>query len=224
MAKFHIKPDGTVAPCKATKGKCPYGGEENHYATKEEAQIAFQKRMEKEHSPRPEGINERGGVDWQYYNRFKNAEKSYLPKSGEGDSFASQKVTACTKLVYKWYNDGDVFDNNHALSGWANDLSSYANWLYENEPETKPILDRIYEIKTNEEYEVLLKDLTDKLHEDEQLLHMDSNEPKSGTIYDADGPFSFSDLYEEDEEERCYNCGEVLAYCSCDDEEDQEDW
>jgi hypothetical protein len=46
--KFHIKPDGTVAPCRATKGKCPYGGEESHYPTAEAANQAFQERMELE--------------------------------------------------------------------------------------------------------------------------------------------------------------------------------
>jgi hypothetical protein len=29
--RFHIKNDGTVEECKASKGECPFGGEENHY-------------------------------------------------------------------------------------------------------------------------------------------------------------------------------------------------
>jgi hypothetical protein len=44
--KFHIKPDGTVAPCKATKGRCPFGGDDQHYPSKEAANEAFQKIME----------------------------------------------------------------------------------------------------------------------------------------------------------------------------------
>ena len=70
------------------------------------------------------------GVSWDYYNKFKDINEKYLPDEGEGDTLASQIVTAINKLVYKWYNDGDVFDNvNSGLQGWANDLSSYANWL-----------------------------------------------------------------------------------------------
>lgn len=41
MSKFHINKKGVPAPCKATKGNCPLGGEsgnENHYNTQEEAQ------------------------------------------------------------------------------------------------------------------------------------------------------------------------------------------
>jgi hypothetical protein len=47
--KFHIKPDGTVAKCTATKRPCPYGGDENHFPSKEAAEKAFQDRMESEH-------------------------------------------------------------------------------------------------------------------------------------------------------------------------------
>jgi outer membrane lipoprotein-sorting protein len=46
--KFHIKPDGSIAKCTATKGKCPYGGANEHYDSPNEAYEAFQNRMEKE--------------------------------------------------------------------------------------------------------------------------------------------------------------------------------
>lgn len=42
MAKFHINKNGVAAPCKATKGNCPYGGttgNENHYDSLEEEHI-----------------------------------------------------------------------------------------------------------------------------------------------------------------------------------------
>ena len=38
MAKFHINKHGIPAPCKATKGNCPYGGDEQHFDTIEKAQ------------------------------------------------------------------------------------------------------------------------------------------------------------------------------------------
>lgn len=56
MAKFHINKHGVPAPCKATKGNCPYGGEsgtENHYDTQEEAQVAADKANEEKHGILP---------------------------------------------------------------------------------------------------------------------------------------------------------------------------
>lgn len=38
MSKFHINKHGIPSPCRAQKGNCPYGGEDNHFDTQEEAQ------------------------------------------------------------------------------------------------------------------------------------------------------------------------------------------
>jgi len=46
--KYHISKDGTAGICRATKGKCPLGGEDQHYGSLEEANEAFQKKMEEE--------------------------------------------------------------------------------------------------------------------------------------------------------------------------------
>ena len=61
---------------------------------------------------------------WSYFNKFKELNNKYLPDMGEGETKATQVVTAVTKLVYKWYNDGDVYDNTYMMKGWCNDLSS----------------------------------------------------------------------------------------------------
>ena len=68
-------------------------------------------------------------VDWSYFNQYEELINVYMPIQGEGDTMATQAVTAVNKLIYKWYNDGDVYDNTYQMNGWANDLSSYANWL-----------------------------------------------------------------------------------------------
>lgn len=113
---------------------------------------------------------------------------------------ATQIVTAINRLVYKWYNDGDVFDNvNSGLEGWANDLSSYANWLYTYVPETKNILTNIYNITNTSDYEILLKNLAD-LCLNEEFLSKYNKESKKSSIYDCDGPFEFSDEEYDDEE------------------------
>lgn len=149
------------------------------------------------------------GVEWSSFNRFKDITDKYMPDSGEGDTLASQIVTAVNKLVYKWYNDGDVYDNvNSGLSGWANDLSSYANWLYKY---CKPaeILKEIYDINSDSEYENLLMDLATSCLNEDFLSSMEK--PKQGSIYDCDGPFEFKEDYDDEEDEEY------------DDEEDEED-
>ncbi len=135
-------------------------------------------------------------VDWGYYDKFETVTEKYLPTQGEGETKATQIVTAVNKLVYKWYNDGDVFDNTYYLGGWANDLSDYANWLYEN-TETENILDKISSCMSDGEYEDLLKELADKLL-NEEYLYIQNKFDKVGTIYDCNGKFKFKEEVEEE--------------------------
>lgn len=139
-------------------------------------------------------------VQWDYYDKFDGINDKYLPERSEGETKATQIVTAVNKLVYKWYNDGDVFDNTHYLEGWLNDLSSYANWLYNNTTEkVKEILDKVYKCYSDSDYEDLLQELTDKLFNEEYLAEQNKIK-KDGTIYDCDGKFKFEE-YGEDEED-----------------------
>lgn len=148
-------------------------------------------------------------VDWDYYNKFDEITDKYMSNQGEGDTLASQIVTAINKLVYKWYNDGDVFDNVHSgLSGWANDLSSYANWLYKYCEEAKPILYDIYGMGDESDYETLLQELADACLNEEFLKEFEK--PKQGSIYNCDGPFEFSEYSEDEEEEDYYDDDEYL--------------
>lgn len=142
------------------------------------------------------------GVDWGYYNKFEDINNKYLPDSGDGETLASQVVTAINKLVYKWYNDGDVYDNvNSKMEGWANDLSDYANWLAQNIDGAKDILDKIFDLGYGDSngYEIILKELADE-YLDEQFLNTLREQPKEGSVYDCSGPYEFKE-YEEDEEE-----------------------
>lgn len=141
-------------------------------------------------------------VEWDYYDKFEGFNDRYLPIRGEGETMATQIVTAVNKLVYKWYNDGDVYDNTYHLSGWANDLSSYANWLYKY-TDADSILASIISCFNESDYEDLLKRLTDKLFNEEYL--MEQNEKKSvETIYKCDGMFKYEEYEDEDEEDDWY--------------------
>lgn len=137
-------------------------------------------------------------VSWNYYDKFEALIDKYMPSRGEGETKASQIVTAVNKLVYKWYNDGDVFDNTHYLEGFANDLSSYANWLYEYTKSAWKILNKISVCYDESDYEELLKELSDTLLNEEYLAEQNKEE-KVGTIYDCDGKFEYKE-YSEDVE------------------------
>lgn len=140
-------------------------------------------------------------VDWGYFDKFDELTDKYLPLRGEGETKATQIVTAVCKLVYKWYNDGDVFDNTYALEGWVNDLSDYANWLYENTKDAWNILNKISSCMIDGDYEDLLQELADKLLDEEYLAEQNKLD-KVGTIYKCDGKFKYEE--QDDDEEGYY--------------------
>ena len=149
--------------------------------------------------------------DWGEFDQFKNID-AYLPVRGEGETMATQIATAVCKLIYKWYNDGDVYDNTAYLEGWANDLSSYANWLAEYVPETRSLLKTVFEARDGGEYEEILFALCEITDKEEFLTEMNKAE-KRGSVYKCDGPFRFVEYEEEDdeywddeyEEEECFD-------------------
>lgn len=127
------------------------------------------------------------GVGCGYYDRFSEMNKRYLPAKGEGETVATQACTAINKLVYKWYNDRDVFDNVHSgLSGWANDISSYANWLYIYFD--CDFLKDVFDCCDDDSYEILLQKAADFVF---SKLDGASGKPKVGSVYECDGPFKF---------------------------------
>ena len=134
-------------------------------------------------------------VNWNYFDKYEAITDKYLPASGEGETVATQIVTAVSKLIYKWYNDGDVYDNTGAMEGWCNDVSSYANWLWKN-THADVILDRIESCCDEGDYEYILKELADELLNEKYLKAMDK-QVKDGSIYECEGPFRFEEIEED---------------------------
>lgn len=126
--------------------------------------------------------------------------EKYLPSMGDGDNQATQAVTALCKLTYKWFNDGDVYDNHYYLQGWANDISGSANWLYNNIPITQSLLMEIKYIHSEKEYEELLDELENVVLKEELLAELEKKS-KVGSAYNEHGPFSFDDSIDEDDED-----------------------
>jgi hypothetical protein len=138
-------------------------------------------------------------ISSSYFNKFDDVLSEYLPARGQGPSKATQMVTAINKLIFKFYNDGDVFDNTHLLAGWANDLSSYANWLVKYVPITKSILDGIEDCVDESDYAELLVELADRVLTPDFVSSLES-EPTEGDIYNCSGPYEFV-LRDEDEDD-----------------------
>lgn len=157
-------------------------------------------------------INE--SVEWSYFDKFSDVIKKYMSSRGEGETLASQIVTAVNKIIYKWYNDGDVYDNvNSGMAGWANDISSYANWLDKYCKPASRILDSIYNCNNDDEYENILKALADKCLDEKYLATME--QPKQGSIYNCNGQYQFKeesdDLDESNTEDNKTSKEERLA-------------
>lgn len=157
-------------------------------------------------------------INWSSFDEFSDTINKYMQPTGEGDTKASQIVTAVNKLIYKWYNDGDVYSNQYFLQGWANDLSDYANWLYKYVPESKNILAGISDCHSESDYSTLLYELAERCL-DIYLLDEAETQPKVGSIYNCDGPFEFIEYEDEDDE---YYDDEYDEYY--DDEPDEYDY
>lgn len=137
--------------------------------------------------------------------KFDDIVKKYMAPSGEGDTKASQIAAAVNKIIYKWFNDGDVVDNVHTgLSEGVvgNDLSSYANWLWDNVGQAnKPLVHILNNVDGNEDkYAVCLYELASKLLKDD-VLSFYSEQDAVDSIYDYDdGPFEVREDKDDDPE------------------------
>lgn len=126
----------------------------------------------------------------------KDIVRKYMTSYGSGGSMASQIVTAVYILYSKWYNDGDVFDNTYHIEGWVNDISSFANWLYDYANVKE--LDEIAFVITDEDYSELINKICDHCLT-ESFLAPYVNKPPIDDIYTATGHFKFVETEEEDE-------------------------
>lgn len=132
---------------------------------------------------------------WDDFNRFDGVINKYMPDMGQGGTMASQTATAVCKLVYKWFNDGDVYDNTN-LDGWCNDISSYANWLAKYTG-AAGILEQIFKAWGGDDYEDILWQLCTVLLTAENMEKLEKM-PAQGSIYKCDGMFRFEEPEEEE--------------------------
>lgn len=105
MTKFHINKHGVPAPCRAKKGNCPLGGEENHFKSAEEAQSHINKTHESHYSLMS-GMNE--------VNPFHrdNLERKF-PQLGEEDISNLEKYLEYEEISEKTVKNMNDNPNKH---------------------------------------------------------------------------------------------------------------
>ena len=139
-----------------------------------------------------------------WYNKYHDVVDKYMPNYGEGETRASQTVTAMNRIVYKWYNDGDVFDNHwkyENYDGWANDLSPEGNWLYSFGPrQLAYIMPDVNLCESEEDYEDILKMMCDICFDEDELKNLDELAKEDSIYTFSGGPFS-CEYEDEDEDE-----------------------
>lgn len=132
--------------------------------------------------------------NWNEFAKFSPIKTKYLPfdaeaTDGAGTTKATQVVAAVYKLINGFRKNGDVYDNTYGLSGWCNDISSYANWLYNNTTKkAKTILLRIKYCQSWEQYYNILLALSEELLDEDYLVGINCK-PCVGSITFCDGPF-----------------------------------
>jgi len=84
MSKFHINKNGVPAPCRATKGNCPLGGEGQHFESKQEAQEYADKKNEENYGL-IKGIKRAFGIGQIKADNIYQHREVYLKKKVKGD-------------------------------------------------------------------------------------------------------------------------------------------
>lgn len=107
----------------------------------------------------------------------------YLPMYGEGDSLASQIVTAACRIGYRYINDGDMVRRRRAYY-----VASPANWLTHHVAGSGKILRTMSAARSPAEYETALNELM-RLCMDEGMLARAANSPTDGSIFRCAGTF-----------------------------------
>ena len=127
----------------------------------------------------------------------------YMPSTGQGDTKASQLVTAANKILYRWYNDGD------AITSRDNNLTDYANWI-EKYVREEPKINRImaaaekYTNPDSSDYILYVLIPLIKFVFREDFLAELATESRVGSIYECSGRFIYNDYdndYEDDDED-----------------------
>lgn len=127
MAKHHVNGNtGNVGICKAKKGGCPFGSEEEHYNTAEEATAAAEKMMTEQYSTINTAYRKKDYSALDGMNR--ELKKRIISESAAGENKLHPSVVAKVfsrdndELIRK--NVSETFKSQKILKEMANDESA----------------------------------------------------------------------------------------------------
>lgn len=132
---------------------------------------------------------------------FEAVTDEYMPRSGEGDNKLTQLLVAANKIIYRWYNDGDVIDSSTGLS-LGDDISGSANWIDKYMPSLAKSFKNVYDSFNDDTYEktviIPFEKTLEKYFSTEDWKKLLS-EPKVGNAYRESGEYYWE--FPDDEEE-----------------------
>lgn len=137
MSKFHINKHGVPAPCKATKGNCPLGGDDSHFNTKEEAQEHVDKQNEEKYGVIPGMESHEGGYSQQEIEEYerKHYEQGilrYADEDEKADIIQNELYSSFAKLDgltpgTKEYGDTATLRSNFEMGAGVYDVVDILN-------------------------------------------------------------------------------------------------
>lgn len=117
--------------------------------------------------------------------------KEYLPNKWEWETKAEQLATAVNKLIYRYYNDWDRYDEDY-----GNNVSNYANWIEKNAFELPE------SVSTNSEYEANLKEILNKTMD---MIDNLKNDKKVWSVYKTEWKWTYVEPEEDSDSDSWYN-------------------
>ena len=151
---------------------------------------------------------------WEDFESFGPVIDKYMPEIGEGETMASQIVTAVNRIGYRWFNDGDTVSGDIDPKGDGpsfspGEVSQFGNWLDKNVPEASAVFASWIDALESFDCDVAMyNDFLYELFEtllDEKLLEKYQDKPLADSIYDSktyadNGIFSAPPLDDDGEE------------------------
>lgn len=171
MAKYHIKPDGTLGHCHAQPGNCPYGGEDIHFDNLREAQAEADRRLEEEFMEKTEERPVIMEVDHPGY-----VQSRYKQFAVSGPGFA-EITTKITSTVPKEELEQNLMLVNADLKNLGETIR-YKSDIFSDFPQsTQRRVEEDLPLKTKKDYEAkAIKDEIDTASENRrQLYRLDEN-------------------------------------------------
>ena len=118
MAKYHINSKGNPAVCRATKGKCPFGGADQHFESRKEAFAEAERRHEQESGFSADSLEINWGGNVVVTNRVNLSSIEYTETLVQTSPLGKTREFTHNQIVW---GDGTVWDTVRDSGGKLDD-------------------------------------------------------------------------------------------------------